>query len=69
MEVEVRNSVSYCQIYFPIAIGTIQILKRLDSDFICSVARDYHENNKVKYFLVKNFWLGCLSDFKKLPRV
>ena len=51
MEVEVRNSVSYCQIYFLIAIGTIQILKRLDCDFICSVARDYHENNKVKYFL------------------
>ena len=33
----------------------------------CSVARDYHENNKVKDFLAQTFRLSCLSDFKKLP--
>ena len=46
-----------------------QILKCFRSEFICSVARDYHENNKVKYSLAKNFWLGFRSDFKKLPKI
>ena len=46
----------------------IQILKYFHSEFMCSVASNYHENNKVKDFLA-NFWSGCLSDFTKLPRV
>ena len=68
MEVEARNSVSLCQIYFPIVIGTTHISFKMFSQWIdCSVARDYHENNKVKDFLAQTFRLSCLSDFKKLP--
>ena len=45
------------------------ISKFLHSELICSVASDYIENNKVKNFLGQNFRFGCLSDFKKLPRI
>ena len=41
---------------------------RGNSQLICSVARDYHQINKVKYFLGCNIHLRCLSDFKKLSR-
>ena len=47
----------------------IQILNCIHSEFICSVAKDYHENSKLKDSLAKNFWLGFLSDFKMLPRI
>ena len=64
MEVEATNSVSLCQIYFPIVIGATDTnLKCFHSELICSVASDYHENNKVKHFLAQNFRLGCLNDF------
>ena len=69
MEVEASKSVSLCQIYFPIVIGATHTnFKCFRSELICSVASDYHENNKVKDFR-PNFRLGCLSDFKKLPRI
>ena len=52
----------------------MQILKCFHSVVICTVASDYyenrlHENNEVKDFLAQNFWLGCLRDFRKLPRI
>ena len=69
METEARDSVSYCQIYFPIVLGTTYTnFKIFSSEFMCCVASNYHESNKVKDFLA-NFWSGCLSDFTKLPRV
>ena len=65
-----RGTVSLCQIYFLIVIERhIQILKCFHRELICSVASDYHENNEVKEFLAQRFWLGCLSDFRKLPRI
>ena len=51
MEVEARNSVSLCQICFPIVIGGTQILKCLYSELISSVASDYHKDIKMKDFL------------------
>ena len=47
----------------------MQILKCFHSELIFSVSSDYHENNEVKDFVAQNFWLGCLSDFRKLPRI
>ena len=60
---EARNSVPLCQIYFPIVLGSTHTsFKMFSSELICSVASDYHENNKLKDFLAQNFWLGFLSD-------
>ena len=44
----------------------IQILKWFHGELI---ATDYHEKNEVKDFLARNFRLGYLSNFKKLPRI
>ena len=68
MEVEVRNSVSLCQIYFPIVIGVTCINFKMFSQSY-AVASDYPENNKEKDFLTQNFGLGWLSDFNKLPHI
>ena len=70
MEVEARNSLSLCQIYYPIVIrATHTNFKMFHSELICSAASDYHEKNEVKDVLGQNFWLGCLSNFRKLPRI
>ena len=72
MEVEARNSMSLCHIYFPIVVGAIHTSFKMFSQYelMCSVASDYHEKkNKVKDFLAQNFRLDCLGDFKKLRRI
>ena len=43
----------------------IPTLKCFHSQLRCSVASQYHGNNKMKDFLNQNFPLGCLCDFQK----
>ena len=62
------GTVCHCVRYFS-QLSLEQHIQIFQSELICSLASNCHENNEVEDFLAQSFLLGCLSDFRNLPRI
>ena len=62
------GTVCHCVRYIS-QLSLEQHIQIFQSELICSLASNCHENNEVEDFLAQSFLLGCLSDFRNLPRI